>query len=371
MRTIRYLIQKEFLQIMRNRAMLRIIILLPIVQLIVLVYAANLDMKNIKMGVIDKDASSASMELVSKFKGSPFYQLSFLDYSIESAENEIKTGKIDVILNIPNGFEKDLRRENKADLQILINAVNGTSAGLINSYTNSVIAEFNSSLRVQWLGPEAANKQKLNIISRYWYNRDLDYKIYMLPGILIILVTVIGMFLSGLNLVREKEIGTIEQINVTPIKKYQFLIGKLLPFWIIALFEIAFGLIIGKLLFNLPMLGNLLTLFSLSAIYLFVVLGIGLFLSTLTNTQQQLMFLAYFFMLLFILMGGIFTPAENMPDWAQKVNYINPFAYFMKAIRMILLKGSSFKDLIFEFSALSVYAISILSIASLNYRKTN
>ncbi len=371
MRIIRYLLQKEFLQIMRNRTILPIIFVVPIVQLLILVYAANLEMKTIKLGVIDKDASGTSIELVSKFKGSPFYELSFIDYSISKAEDEMKTGKVDAILNIPNGFEEDLMRESKADLQILINAINGTSAGLINSYTNSVIADYNSSLRVQWLGPEGANRQKLNIIPRYWFNRDLDYKIYMLPGILVILVTVIGMFLAGLNLVREKEIGTIEQINVTPIKKYQFLIGKLLPFWIIALFELAFGLSIGKLLFDLPMLGNLFSLLSISAVYLLVVLGIGLFLSTLTNTQQQLMFLAYFFMLLFLLMGGIFTPAENMPDWAQKINFINPFSYYMKAIRMILLKGSSFKDLIFEFSALSVYAIAILSIASMNYKKTN
>lgn len=371
MRIIRYLLQKEFLQIMRNRTMLPIIFIVPIVQLLILVYAANLEMKMIKMGIIDKDASSTSIELVSKFKGSPFYELSFIDYSVNNAEDDMKASKIDVILNIPNGFEEKLIRESKADLQILINAINGTSAGLINTYTNSVISDYNSSLRVQWLGPEGANKQKLNIISRYWFNRDLDYKIYMLPGILVILVTVVGMFLAGLNLVREKEIGTIEQINVTPIKKYQFLIGKLLPFWIIALFELAFGLILGKLLFDLPMLGNLFSLLSISSVYLFVVLGIGLFLSTLTNNQQQLMFLAYFFMLLFMLMGGIFTPAENMPDWAQKVNYINPFSYFMRAVRMILLKGSSFKDLIFEFSALSVYAVGILSVATLNYRKTN
>lgn len=371
MRTLGYLLRKEFLQILRNRTMLPIIFIMPLVQLIVLVYAANLEMKNIRLGVIDKDASTSSMELISKFKGSPFFELKLIDYNIEEAENVMKSSKIDAILHIPTEFEKTLLIENKADLQILINAINGTSAGLINSYTNSVISDFNNNLRLKWIGPKAVGKKKLNIISRYWFNSDLDYKIYMLPGILVILITVIGMFLSGLNLVREKEIGTIEQINVTPIKKYQFIIAKLLPFWIIALFELAFGLAIGRILFDLPILGNVLSLLAIASVYLLVVLGIGLFLSTFTDTQQQLMFLAYFFMLLFILMGGIFTPAENMPDWAQKVNYINPFAYFMKAIRMVLLKGSSFKDLIFEFTALSVYAVGILSIATLNYRKIN
>ncbi len=370
MRTIRYLIRKEFLQIRRNKTILPIIFIMPVVQLCILIYAATLDMKTIRMGVIDNDDSQTSNELISKFKGSLFYELSLMDYSVEEAEKQMKSGEIDVILQIPHNFEKNLVRENKNKVQLLINAINGTSAGLITSYSQAILTDFNKNIGVEWLGPRAVPKQKLNIITRFWFNRDLDYKIYMLPGILVILVTMIGMFLAGLNMVREKEIGTIEQINVTPIKKYQFIIAKLLPFWLIALFELTFGILIGKFFFNLPLLGDLVGLFAISSVYLVLVLSIGLFLSTLTNTQQQLMFLAYFFMLLFILMGGIFTPAENMPDWAQKVNYINPFAYYMRSIRMVLLKGSGFGDLTFEFGALSIYAFIMLSVASLNYRKT-
>jgi ABC-2 type transport system permease protein len=186
----------------------------------------------------------------------------------------------------------------------------------------------------------------------------------------VIIVTLIGMLLTALNLVREKEMGTTEQINVTPIRKYQFIMAKLLPFMIIALFELAFGLVLGRLLFGLPMVGSLGLLFLFTCIYLLVVLGIGLFLSTISQTQQQLMFMAFFFMITFILMSGIFTPADSMPPWAQKINLLNPVAYFMKVIRMILLKGSGFGDITREFYSLCIYATLILTLAITNYRKT-
>jgi ABC-2 type transport system permease protein len=192
----------------------------------------------------------------------------------------------------------------------------------------------------------------------------------MFSGILVIVVTLIGMFLTALNLVREKELGTAEQMNVTPMKKYQFILAKLLPFLLIALFELAFGLLIGRILFDLPIEGSLWVLFGIACAFLIVALGIGLFLSTISNTQQQLMFIAFFFMVAFILMSGVFTPADSMPEWAQKINIINPLAYFMKAIRMILLKGSGFADVAKEFYSLLVYGIIIFSLSVLNYRKT-
>jgi ABC-2 type transport system permease protein len=192
----------------------------------------------------------------------------------------------------------------------------------------------------------------------------------MLPGILVILVTVIGMFLTAINIVREKEKGTIDQINVTPIQKHHLLIGKLLPFWIIGLFELAFGISLGWVLFDLPIVGSLFTLFGFGAIYLLVALGIGLFLSTVTENQHQVMFLSYFILVTFILMSGIFTPTDSMPQWGKIVNYINPFYYFIKVIRMILLKGSSFIDVASEAISLGVYAIVIFTIAMFRYKKT-
>jgi len=371
MRRILFIIQKEFIQIFRDRTMLPVIFLVPIVQLLVLVHAATLEMKKIDMVVVDQDLSSTSRRLVSKFDGSPFFEISGSTFDINEAENEITADRADIILRIPEGFEKDLFRENKAEIQLQINAINATVAGLTSAYASNVVADFNRNIiteNINYIQPSQV--KSILITSSFWYNTELNYKIYMLPGILVILVTIIGMFLAALNIVREKEMGTIEQINVTPIVKYQFIIGKLFPFWVIALFELAFGLTLGKVLFNIPMVGSLWLLFGFAAVYLIVALGLGLFVSTLSDTQQQVMFLMFFFMLTFVLLSGIFTPVESMPDWAQKVNIINPLAYFMRVIRMILLKGSGFWDISKEFFSMLVYAIVILSLAVWRYRKT-
>jgi len=197
----------------------------------------------------------------------------------------------------------------------------------------------------------------------------MNYKVFMVPAILVLLVTIIGMLLATMNIVREKEMGTIEQINVTPISKVHFIIGKLLPFWIIALFMLAFGLTIGKFIFDIPVEGNLGWLFMVASVYLLVIQGFGLMISCTASTQQQAMFIAFFFMIIFIMMSGIFTPVESMPRWAQIINYFNPVAYFIKLIRMILLKASALKDFYPLFIQLSVYALIVLTIAVRMYRK--
>ena len=371
MRILATLLLKEFKQIFRNRLMLPIIFVVPVVQMILLTYAASLEMKGISMAVVDQDHSQASRLLVSRFEASPFFEMNMATGSYEEALDELTGDKVDVILHMQHGFEKRLYSEKQSDLQLVVNAINATEGGLVNAYCTQIITGFNSQVRSEWFGLEGSGKlTALEIIPQYWYNSLLDYKIYMFSGILVIIVTLIGMLLTALNLVSEKEMGTTEQINVTPIRKYQFILAKLIPFMIIALFELAFGLIIGRLLFGLPMVGSIGLLFLFTCIYLLVVLGIGLFLSTISNTQQQLMFIAFFFMITFILMSGVFTPAESMPPWAQKVNIINPVAYFMKVIRMILLKGSGFMDIKREFYSLSVYAVLILTLAITNYRKT-
>jgi ABC-2 type transport system permease protein len=350
--------------------MLPVIFIIPIIQLVILVNAATQEMKHIKMYVIDNDLSDVSRKLVNKFEGSPFYVIKRGSFSLKDAEYELKKEHVDVILEIPYGFDKKLTKENHADIQLLINAINGAAAGLIYAYSNSILLDFNSSLISGSPSlSQAALPSNISITRSFWYNPELNYKVYMLPGILVILVTIIGMFLSSLSLVREKEVGTIEQINVTPIRKYQFIIGKLLPFWIIALFELAFGLLIGRLFYNIPILGNVLLLFGFASLYLLSVMGIGLFISTVSSTQQQVMFLSFFFMITFILMSGIFTPAESMPGWAQKVNIINPFAYFMRVIRMVLLKGSGFRDIKTEYLSMGIYAVTILSLAVWRYKK--
>ncbi len=352
--------------------MLPVIFVVPIVQLLILVNAATLDMKKIDCVIIDEDKSSLSRQLLHKFTSSPFFHfVGTTNNAAKEAEQLMLRNKTDLIIHIPRNFEEKLFTSGAADLQVQIDAINGLSAGLINAYTNSIITSFNSELLKQ-RGSNVTLVSKfrnINIEYAYWYNPSLIFKNYMVPGILVILVTLMGMFLSALNLVREKEIGTIEQINVTPIKKYQFIVSKLFPIWTIALFELAFGLFLGKLLYNIPFEGSILVLFSFAAVYLITALGFGLFLSAISNTQQQVMFMAFFFMITFILMSGIFTPAESMPQWAQEVNRFNPVAYFMRVIRMIILKGSGFRNISHDFFSMIIFGICVLGLAIWRYRK--
>lgn len=370
MKKIKFILQKEFIQVFRNKTMLPLIFLMPVVQLVILAHAATLEMKSIEMFVVDNDLSTTSYGLINKFEGTPFFTLAGTSFSMKEAMAALENNKIDCIVKIPYGFEKQLVREKNASVQLLIDGINGTAASLINAYSNSLIRDFNRDVILEMRHLPAADEMNpININTSFWYNPELNYKIYMVPGILVILVTVVSMFLAAMNIVREKEIGTIEQLNVTPVSKFEFIIGKLIPFLIIAIFEFTFGLTLGWLLFGVPVVGSLFLLFAFTFIYLLVVLGIGLFISTISSTQQQVMFISFFFMLVFILMSGIFTPTESMPLWAQRVNLINPYYYFMKVIRMIMLKGSGFWDISYEFFSLLVYALLMLSLSVWRYRK--
>ena len=351
--------------------MLRMIVMIPMLQMLVLVFAATYDLKNIDIFLVDKDLSSTSRELASKLEASPFFTINNTSFDPEQAEKELLRNQDDMVLVIPAHFERDLIRDDKASIQLLVNAIDGAAAQLGYSYAASVIRDFNKSIIAEWKGlPEFSPPFQINTISRFWYNSELEYKWYMAPGILAILVTLIGLFLSGMSLVKEKEQGTIEQLNVTPIRKIHFLAGKLIPFVAIALFDLSFGLLIAKVVFNLPIVGSLWLVFGFGILYLIGILGLGLFISTVADTQQQVMFVTYFFMLIFILMGGIFTPADSMPHWAQFINEANPVYHFMRIMRMVVLKGSGFSDLIHEFVALCIIGFGFLSMAVLRYRKT-
>ncbi|HVI45611.1 MAG TPA: ABC transporter permease [Chitinophaga sp.] len=370
MRTILFLLQKEFLQIFRSRAMLRIILIVPVVQLLLLSYAANYEIKNIAIDVIDQDLSPWSRQLVNKLTASGYFRLHRQTFNTKDAWNDIATDRADLILVIPPHFERDLVKDDEAQLQLLVNAINGSKAGIAYGYAASIIRDFNQQVRLSWLALDKRNGPPvIPITYSNWYNERLDYKVFMVPGILVVLVTMIGAFLSGMNIVKEKEIGTIEQLNVTPIRKYQFILGKLIPFWVVAIFELAFGLLIGTLVFRLPIVGNIALVFLFAAVYLWVMLGMGLLISTFTDTQQQAMFIAWFFVIIFMLMSGLFTPVESMPHWAQVITWFNPIAYFVKVIRMVMLKGSGWEHIRTYLYIMLAFALVMNSIAILNYRK--
>ena len=373
MKTILFIIQKEFLTIFRTKGMLPILFVMPFVQMIILPFAADYEIKNIKLTIVDNDRSALSRQLNSHFQASPFFKVLYANTQGE-AESLVQSNESDLYLVIPPRFEYRLLKEQSAPLHLTIDAINGAKAGVAQAYVQSIILGFNREVIAEW-GPQlqgqalAALGAPIDVSYQNWFNPDLDYNTVMVPGILVLLVTLIGGILAGINIVREKEIGTIEQINVTPIRKYQFITGKLVPFWFLGLLELAFGMLLGKLLFDIPMVGSIGLIFLFATVYLLLVLGLGLLVSTFANTQQQSMFLMWFFMVIFILMSGLFTPIESMPRWAQTLTWFNPIAYFVEVIRLVMLKGAGWADIQDSFFKILAFAVVMNVLAVWNYRK--
>ena len=372
MKTIGYIIQKEFKQIFRNKGMLPIIFIMPLIQLIILANAATFEIKNIKFSYIDHDKTSFSRALIDKFEASTYFNVIANFPSEKMASAAMLRGEVDVILEIPAVFERDLVKNKRTDLAVIINAIDGAAAGVENVYINQIVQSFNKKIRTQLMQQNELTIRPVNIssITSFWFNETLNYKTFMVPGILVLLVTMITLFLSGMNIVREKEIGTLEQINVTPIKKHQFIIGKLFPFWVIGMALLTIGLIISKVLFNVPIVGSIALMYLYNSIYILVILGMGFFISNFTDTQQQAMFISWFFMVIFILMSGLFTPIESMPNWAQIITEFNPIRYFVEVMRMVMLKGANFNDVLPQLTKTFGYAILMNALAVWGYKKT-
>lgn len=374
MRIIRVLLRKEFLQIFRNKSMLPILFVMPVIQLLVLSFAATYELKEVDMALIDADQSELSRALVSRFQASGYFVLELETFNPEEALEAMDEGQVSLIIQIPQGFETDFKEGRKAHLQLIIDAVDGSTAGLIQSYSTSILKDLNAEKLVEVNMRNAVSAPKLsssiNIIPQNWYNPNLDYITYMVPGILVVLVSMIGLFLSGMNIVREQEIGTIEQLNVTPIRKYQFMIGKLLPFWVIGMVDLLIGLALARYGFQIPFLGNLFTVLAVAGIFLITIQSLGLLISTVTHTQQQAMFIAWFLMVVFILLGGLFTPIESMPNWAQNLTLVNPIAYFIKIMRMVLLKGAGWIEIQNMVYVLLFMGSVLLLVSIKRYKKT-
>ena len=372
MKIIGYIIQKEFKQIFRNKGMLPIIFVLPLIQLIILSNAATFEIKNIKFSYIDNDNTSFSRSLIDKFEASTYFNIVTSFPSKKIANSALLKGDVDVILEIPSYFERDLLKDKKTNLSVIINAIDGATAGVENVYINQIVQRFNKNVQAKLMSPSdlTAKPKNISSITSFWFNETLNYKTFMVPGILVLLVTMITLFLAGMNIVREKEIGTLEQINVTPIKKQQFIIGKLFPFWVIGMALLTIGLIIAKVLFNVPIVGSIALMYLYNSIYILVILGMGLFISNFTDTQQQAMFISWFFVVIFILMSGLFTPIESMPKWAQHLTEFNPIKYFVEVMRMVMLKGAGFSDILPQLLKTFGYAILMNGLAVWSYKKT-
>jgi ABC-2 type transport system permease protein len=371
MRTLKFLLRKEFLQIFRDKLIPRMIFALPVIQLIILPYAATYEIKNITLSVVDHDHSEFSRKLINNFTASGYFQL--VDYSRTyiDALDQVEKDKADLIVEIPEGFEHDLIRESETKVLLAANAISGQTAGLSVAYANSIVKDFNNDVRTQWIQQPRLNPiPVIDITSSNWFNPQMNYKYFIVPGILALLVTLVGFLMSSLNIVKEKEVGTIEQLNVSPIKKHQFILSKLIPFWVLGLFVLTIGFLISFIVYGIYPAGSFWVVYLFAGIYLIALLGFGLLTSIYADTQQQAMFISYFFMLIFILLGGLFAPIENMPDWAQYLTYINPVRYFIEAMRMLVLKGSSFWDLRYHFLIVTAFAIVFNGLAIFKYKKT-
>ncbi len=372
MRTIGFLLRKEFSQIFRNKTILAMIIVMPLVQLIVLPLAADYEVKNINLAVVDHDHSTFSAKMVSKLSSSGYFRLVASGNSYRQAFQLVESDQADLILEIPSGFERNLVRESQQTVFVAVNAINGTKANLGGSYLMAILREYNVQLRAELVQGARFNASPvIEVDTVNWYNALMNYKVFMVPGILAILVTMIGGFLTALNIVKEKEVGTIEQINVTPIKKHHFILGKLIPFWVLGNVVFTIGLLVQWLIYGIVPLGSLFVLYIFLAIFLLAILGFGLLISTYCETQQQAMFIAFFFMMIFILMGGLFTSINSMPFWAQIVARLTPISYLIDVMRMVVLKGSGFRDILPYLGIVFMFAVVLNGWAIINYKKTS
>lgn len=372
MKTLYFLLRKEFRQIFRNKSILAIIFIMPTIQLLVLPLAANYEVKNINLSIVDHDHSSFSQELIAKISGTPYFNVQSYGASYKEAIKNIESDKSDLILEIPAGFEKNLIRENSQKLFVAVNAINGSKAGLGANYLSQTIANYNADIRLKLQNEEAFYRTPtIEVTATNWFNQFLNYQMYFVPGILALLVTLVGGFLATLNIVKEKEIGTIEQINVTPIRKHHFILGKLIPFWILANVVFTIGLLLARYFYGIIPQGNMLVMYAFIALYLLAILGFGLLVSTFCESQQQAMLIMFFFQLIFMLLGGLFTPIDSMPQWAIWISKFNPVAYLIDVMRMFILKGSGFNDVLPHFCAIIGFALFFNIWAVINYKKTN
>ncbi len=370
MKQLKYLLQKEFLQIRRDKTIFKMMLLMPVIQLLVLPWAATFEQRNIYLSVIDNDRGSYSRQLIDKVVSSGFFHLKDYSDSYDQAIKAVENNDADLILEIPANFENNFVRQQQTNVMLSVNAVNGQKAGLGAAYLGQIIAEFNRNIILEQ-GLQLNMVNLINTTPYFKYNTGMNYRNFMVPGILALLLTLIGGVLSSMNIVKEKEIGTIEQINVTPISKFTFILAKLIPFIVIGLTILTIGLFVAWLVYGLFPVGNVLIIYLCAFFYLLAFLGAGLVISTYSDTQQQAMFVAMFFMIIFFLLSGLFTPISSMPEWAQVVTRFNPVRYFVEVLRLVFMKGSHLTDILPQLGAIAGFAVFFNTWAVLNYKKTN
>lgn len=362
-----YLLEKEFKQFFRDPGLPKMLISFPLMMMLVFPFAVSMEIRNINLVVVDNSRSVTSERLVDKCVKSGYFRLVESNSTPERAKYLMDINKADAVLTIFSDFEKDFESGRELPVGIKVNTINGSKgsigAGYLSNCIRNFIAEENAGAAL------SSSQESIDVSTKYYYNKYMDYKVFMVPALIVIAVTMITGFFPALNIVNEKEKGTIEQINVSPVSRSTFILCKLIPYWVVAFFILSSCLIIARLVFGYTCAGSILTLFVFTVLQIMVTSGLGLLISNYSDNAQQAMFITWFFMMVFMLVSGIFTPISSMPGWAQTITYFNPLRYYADAMRFIYLKGSTLVDVWYDAVGLLAIGIVMLSWAILSYKK--
>ena len=359
----RYLLQKEWIQIRRNTFVVRLIILYPIMIMGIAPWITSMEVRNIGVSIVDHDQSSISRQLIQRVEASTYFNFCGTAPSYNRALQALERGKTDIIIVVPRHYAHDLTLGKPTRVLIAANAVNGTKGGIGAAYLSNLIAATGLSGR-----PSPAPTLKPLVVQRL-YNRHESYKVNMIPALMAMIMIMICGFLPALNIVGEKEAGTIEQINVTPVRKWLFILAKLIPYWVIALIDFSICLLLSWLLYGITPVGSIALLFVFAIALAIVFSSIGLIISNYSDSLQQAMLVMWFALVCMMLLSGLFTPVRSMPDWAQILTYANPVRHYMDAARTIFIRGSAFSGVVLQFFILAAMGIILASLAVKSYKK--
>jgi ABC-2 type transport system permease protein len=371
------IIRKELLQVFRNRRTRTALFIPPMIQLIIFGYAVNLDVDHIKTAFMDEDHSPMSRELMAAFSGSGRFEVQAYPQSEEEARKLLDEGRVLAVVRVLPGFAKDLERARNASVQVLIDGTNSNTASLVQSYASEIVAGYDRNITIEQQirramasgGNVSLRAPQIDTRSRVWFNPDLRSRNYFVPGVMTNLIMVVTVMLTAMGIVREKEMGTMEQLMVTPIRPLELMIGKTLPFAAVGLMDVMMVTTLALLVFHVPFRGNFLLLLFCATLFLMTSLGTGLFISTISKTQQQALMSSFFFATPTFMLSGFAFPIRNMPQVVQYLTYLNPLRYFVEIVRGIFLRGTGIDVLWPQMTCLAIYGTAILLLAANRFHK--
>ena len=369
---VRFLFVKELIQVLRDKRLRITLIFPPIFQLIVFGYAANLDVKHINTAVRDLDRSVESRELITRFGSSKYFDIISYPQTPKEIEALIKKGDVILSIEIPSDFSKKLKKGNTATVQIILDGTESNTAMIALGYVGRILSEYSTTIMIKRLNREGMvgfEEAGVELEQRIWFNPNAESRLFYVPGVIASIAFLIPIILTAQAIVREREIGTLEQIMVTPIRSWELMVGKTLPFAMIGLVDAIMIALIGVFWFEVPLRGNPLILLLGNVLFLMSSVGIGLFISTISSTQQQAQISTFFFMMPAFILSGFAFPLENMPEWLQYITYANPLRYFLIIIRGVFLKGNGLDILWSEMLALAILGGFMILLSSLRFQK--